>query len=70
MEDLLKKKTEKRFQHLIGKRCECYDKDGQRHVGVLEFAGTNEFFGWQQVTLNRTPVRHAKLETLKEYKQY
>lgn len=65
----LKEKTDKKYRHLIGKRCECYDQDGVKHVGILQFAGTNEFFGWKQVTLSRTPVRHAKLDTLKEYKR-
>jgi hypothetical protein len=67
--DRLRENTEEEFLHLLGKRVECLDSDGKRHVGILSFAGVNDFLhGEFQVTLSRCPIWPVKRESIKEYK--
>ena len=61
--------TDKEFRHLLGKRVECVDESGKRHVGILEFAGVNKkLHGKFQVTLSRCPVWPVDPNTIKEFK--
>ena len=59
---------EQRFKHLLGKRVEFVDSEGERRVGVLKFAGFNkhlhEVF---QVTINRCPVWPVEPNSIKEH---
>ena len=61
----LKDRSDKKFQHMIGKRVEFKTLDGKRHVGVAEFIGHNDTLGFDQVTIDRTPVRKPNFKTLK-----
>lgn len=63
--DTLKERTDKDLQHLVGKKVECLDEKGERRVGVLQFAGVNEFHKNFQVTLSRTPIWPVKKSTIK-----
>lgn len=63
----LKEKSDPLFRHLIGKRVECWDRRGERHVGVLEFAGINDMLhGRFQVTIARCPIWPIDPNTIKE----
>lgn len=60
-------RTDERFRHLLGKRVECIDENGQRWVGQLWFAGINHNLrGAFQVTVNRTPLWPADPNTIKQ----
>jgi hypothetical protein len=62
----LHKRTEKRFQHLIGKRVQVIDQFGKKQVGILDFAGVNDkLHGQFQVTLSRCPIWPINPSTLK-----
>lgn len=59
-----------KFAHLLGKKVQCEDKDGQIWVGTLQFAGINELLhGEYQVTLDRTPLWPVDPNTIKPYNQ-
>lgn len=62
-----KERSDKRFQHLIGKKVEVMCK-GEKWIGILTFAGINDkVHGKFQVTLNRTPLWPVNPNTIKEH---
>lgn len=65
----LEDRTYDQFKHLLGERCEVLDEKGEKHVGILQFAGKNQTFGFEQVTLSRCPIRNVQMNTLKKYKR-
>lgn len=58
---------DKRFEHLLGKRIEVIDGDGNKRIGILSFAGINPAHGEFQVTISRTPIWPVDPKTLKLY---
>lgn len=67
----LYKRTDQRFKHLIGKRVECIDSQGERRVGILDFAGINSMLhGKFQVTISRCPIWPVDPNSVKEFKTY
>ena len=59
---------DQRFKHLLGKRIECIDGDGNRRVGTLNFAGINDkLHGEFQVTIGRMPIWPVDPDSIKEY---
>ena len=59
--------TDPKYKHLLGKRIECIDKDGNRRVGILNFAGVNKLLhGEFQVTISKCPIWPVDPNTIKE----
>jgi hypothetical protein len=56
--------TDKKFKHLLGKRCSVLGPTGEI-VGILQFAGHNDILNVNQVTLSRMPVFPVDLNSLK-----
>jgi len=61
----LKDRSDKKFRHMIGKRVEFKTKAGKLHRGTVEFVGHNDLLGFDQITIDRTPIRHPDFKTLK-----
>jgi hypothetical protein len=65
----LKAKTDKRFQHLVGKKIQVMCK-GRKWIGTLQFAGLNGLHGQFQVTINRMPIWPVNPNTIKLYQHW
>lgn len=69
-QDTLYDRTDDRFKPLIGKRVQCIDKDGNKRVGILNFAGINDLLHNKfQVTISRCPIWPVDPKTLKLYEK-
>lgn len=61
----LLEQTQPEFRSMIGQRVE-FMYQGQKHFGVLDFAGINEMLHGQfQVTVSRTPYWPVNPKSLK-----